>query len=130
MAGAGMAVALICSLAACTGPEAAWAADAEHYFADIHTSWNTGFANFGTFFAPEATIDTHTLTCGQLEAGRTAGVTDLRGYFQGEDLQASAEEPPYLSVDGAIDPSRHYLRGLTVPQAPVYEFAGTSGATR
>ncbi len=52
MAGAGMSVALVCSLVACTGPEAEWAAEAEQYFADIHVSWNSGFANLGTFFAP------------------------------------------------------------------------------
>ncbi len=130
MAGAGMSVALICSLAACSGPEAEWAAEAEQYFADIHVSWNSGFANLGTFFAPEATIDTHTLTGRPLAEGRAAGVADLREYAQGQALEARAEEPPYLSADGAIDPSRFHPFGLTVPQAPVYEFAGTSGATR
>ena len=134
MAGAGMAAALICSLAACTGPEAEWAAEAEQYFADIHVSWNSGFANLGTFFAPEATIDTHTLTGRPLAVGRTAGVADLREHYQGDDLHARAEEPIYLSADGAIDPSRHYfpfgLTDVAVPQAPVYEFAGTFGATR
>jgi hypothetical protein len=125
-----MAAALICSLAACSGPDTEWATEAEQYFADIHTSWNSGFANLGTFFAPEATIDTHTLTGRPLAVGRTAGVADLREHFQGDDLNARAEEPIYLSADGAIDPSRFHPVGLTVPQAPVYEFAGTSGATR
>jgi hypothetical protein len=125
-----VAAVLVCSLAACSGPEAEWAAEAERYFADIHTSWNSEFANLGMFFAPEATIDTHTLTGTPRAVGRTAGVADLREYAKGQHLRARAEEPPYLSVDGAIDPSRIYPFGLTVPQAPVYEFAGTSGATR
>ena len=62
--------------------------------------------------------------------GRTAGVADLRESFPGRDPEARAEEPPYLSVDGAIDPSRIRFAEAVVPQAPVYEFAGTSGATR
>ena len=133
VAGAGMAAALMCTQAGCTGPEAEWGAEAEQYFADIHTSWNSGFANFGTFFAPDATIDTHTMTGGLLAEGRAAGVADLRQHCQSRpDLNARAEEPPYLSVDGAIDPSRFYPFGPTgdpLPEAPVYEFAGTSGAT-
>ncbi|HSO04744.1 MAG TPA: hypothetical protein VLQ92_09705 [Candidatus Limnocylindrales bacterium] len=128
-----MSVALVCSLVACTGPEAEWAAEAEKYFADIHTSWNSGFANLGTFFAPEATIDTHPLTGMGPVPGRIAGVAFLRDAFSDEDpqwhLECHAEEPPYLSADGAIDPSRITF-GPTVPQAPVYEFAGTSGAAR
>ena len=85
---------------------------AEQYFADIHMSWNTGFANLGTFFATDATIDTHTLMGRPLAVGRTAGVADLREHYQGDDLNARAEEPIYLSADGAIDPSRHYPSGL------------------
>jgi hypothetical protein len=133
VAGVGVAVCLVGSLAGCSGPEAEWGAEAEQYFADILVSWNSGFANLGTFFAPEATIDTHTLTGRQLAVGRTAGVADLREHYQGDVLNARAEEPIYLSADGAIDPSRHYPfgpTGVAVPQAPVYEFAGTSGATR
>ena len=134
VAGAGVAVCLMGSLAGCSGPEAEWGAEAEQYFADIHVSWNSGFANLGTFFAPEATIDTHTLTGRPLAVGRTAGVADLREHYQGDDLHARAEEPIYLSADGAIDPSRHYfpfgLTDVAVPQAPVYEFTGTFGATR
>ena len=133
MAGAGMSAVLICSLAACTGPEAEWGAEAEQYFADIHESWNSRFANLGTFFAPEATIDTHALTEMGPVPGRIAGVAFLRETFSDGDplwaLGCRAEEPPYLSTDGAIDPSRITF-GPTVPQAPVYEFAGTSGATR
>ena len=132
VAGAGVAVCLMGSLAGCSGPEAEWAGEAEQYFSDILVSWNSGFANLGTFFAPEATIDTHTLTGRPLAVGRTAGVADLREHYQGDDLNARAEEPIYLSADGAIDPSRHYFgpTEVAVPQAPVYEFAGTSGATR
>lgn len=133
MAGVGMSVALICSLAGCSGSEAEWGAEAERYFADIHVSWSSGFANLGTFFAEEATIDTHPLTDLGPVPGRTAGVAFLRDTFSDPDpqwdLECRAEEPPYLSADGAIDPSRITF-GPAVPQAPVYEFAGTSGATR
>jgi hypothetical protein len=128
--GASVVVALSWSLTGCTSPEAEWGAEAEHYFADMHSSWRSGFANLGTFFAPDATIDTHTLTCKPLAAGRAQGLADLREEFGFGGLEVSADEPPYLSADGAIDPSRFYPSGLTVPQAPVYEFAGTSGATR
>ena len=76
-------MALICSLAACSGPEAEWAAEAEQYFADIHVSWNSGFANLGTFFAPDAVIDTHTLTGRPLAVGRAAGVADPAGELPG-----------------------------------------------
>ena len=130
MAGAGMSVALVCSLVACTGPEAEWAAEAEQYFADIHVSWNSGFTNLGTFFAPDAVIDIHPLTGRPQAAGRAEGVADLRESFPGRGAEARAEEPPYLSVDGAIDASRVRYTEAVVPQAPVYEFAGTSGAIR
>jgi hypothetical protein len=124
-----VAVALLGSLAGCTGPEAEWGAEAEQYFADIHESWSSGFTNLGMFFAPEATIDTHTLTEAGPVPGRTAGVAFLREYA-GEYFRSAADEPAYLSADGAIDPSRWVDDLFTVPQAPVYEFAGTSRATR
>ena len=106
-----------------------WGAEAQQYFAGIHASWSSGFANLGSFFAPEATIDTHTFTGEGPVPGRTAGVAILQKYA-GDDFRAVADEPAYLSVDGAIDPSRWFDDIFTVPQAPVYEFAGTSGATR
>ena len=124
-----MAAALICTLAGCGGPEAEWGAEAEAYFANTHASWSSGFANLDTFFAPEATIDTHTLTEEGPVPGRSAGVAILREYA-GDTFRAVADEPPYLSADGAIDPSHWVDDTFTVPQAPVYEFAGTSGATR
>jgi hypothetical protein len=131
VAGAGVVVALSWSLAGCASPEADWGAEAEQYVADIHSSWSTGFTNLETFFAPDATIDMHTQTCMPLAAGRAQGVADLHeAYGDGPSLRASADEPVYLSADGAIDPSRFYPFGFTVPQAPVYEFAGASGATR
>jgi hypothetical protein len=129
VAGVGVVACLLGSLAGCTGPEAEWGAEAEAYFAGIHASWSSGFANLGSFFAPEATIDTHTLTDEGPAPGRTAGVAILANYA-GDDFRAVADEPPYLSTDGAIDPSRWFDNTFTVPQAPVYEFAGTSGATR
>ena len=92
MAGAGAAVCLIGSLAACSDPEAEWGAEADQYFADIHASWNSGFANLGTFFAPDATIDMHPLTCRPLAAGRAQGVADLREYFARDDLGTVADE--------------------------------------
>ena len=130
MAAAGMSMALIGSLAACSGPDTEWAAEAEQYFADIHVSWNSGFANLGTFFAPDAVIDMHTLTGRPLAVGRAAGVADLRESFPGQDAEARADEPPYLSTEGAIDASRIRFGGAVVPQAPVYGFTGTSGAAR
>jgi hypothetical protein len=117
------------SLAGCSGPEPEWGAEAEAYFAEVLASWNSGFANLGTFFAPEAVIDTHTLTEAGPVPGRTAGVAFLREYA-GDHFRAAADEPAYLSADGAIDPSRWVDDTFTVPQAPVYEFAGTAGATR
>jgi hypothetical protein len=118
------------SLAGCSGPEAEWGAEAEQYFADILASWNSGFANLGMFFAPEATIASHTLTGRGPVPGRIAGVEFLREDLAG-DLECRTDEPPYLSVDGAIDPSSTtWNRHLPLPQAPVYEFAGTAGATR
>jgi hypothetical protein len=124
-----VAVCLAGSLVGCGGPEADWGAEAEQYFAGIHESWSSGFANLGTFFAAEATIDTRTLTDEGPVPGRIAGVAILREYA-GDDFRAFADEPVYLSADGAIDPSRWVDEIFTVPQAPVYEFAGTSGATR
>jgi hypothetical protein len=120
---------LVGSLAGCSGPEVEWGAEAEQYFADIHDSWNSEFINLGTFFAPEATIDTHTFTNKGPVPGRIAGVGFLRDNFSDGELECRADEPPYLSTDGAIDPSRITF-GPIVPQAPVYEFAGRSGATR
>jgi hypothetical protein len=125
-----LVVCLVGSLGGCSGPEGEWGADAEQYFAGIHASWSSGFADLGSFFAPEATIDAHTLTGERPVAGRVAGVAFLRGHWDGGGLESDADEPPYLSADGAIDPSRWVDDTFTVPQAPVYEFAGTSGATR
>jgi hypothetical protein len=130
VAGAGMAAALICTLAGCTGPEAEWGAEAEDYFADIHVSWSSGFANLGTFFARDATIDTHTLTDEGPVPGRIPGVAFLRDHWDAAGPKSDPAEPAYLSADGAIDPSRWIDGTFTVPQAPVYEFAGTAGATR
>lgn len=131
MAGAGMAAALICSLVGCGGREAEWGAEAEQYFAGIHESWNGGFVNLGTFFAPEATIDAHTLTARGPVPGPVAGAAFLREDFDEGNLGCRADEPAYLAVDSAIDPSSaRYDFDLHLPQAPVYEFAGTSGATR
>ena len=54
----------------------------------------------------------------------------LREFFGAGGVESDADEPPYLSADGAIDPSRWFDDLFTVPQAPVYEFASTFGATR
>jgi hypothetical protein len=130
VAGVSVVVCLVGTLAACSGPEVEWGAEAEQYFAGIHASWSSGFANLGTFFAPEATIDTHTLTDEGPVPGPDAGVAILRDHWDGGGPESDADEPPYLSVDGAIDPSRWVDDTFTVPQAPVYEFAGAAGATR
>jgi hypothetical protein len=110
-------------MGACDSARPQWGADAEAYVAGLHSAWESGSPNADQFLAPEGQVDYYGIAV-TLAFGRAGLVPFLDDW----DPHTEVDEPVYLAVDGAIDPSRLEWPGYVVPQAPVYRI-GAAGIT-
>jgi hypothetical protein len=101
----------------CSLTEEPWAAPAEEFFAAFHEAQATGVTNAALFYADGVDVDMRSES--GWYTGRVARVQAMRdSWMTGADpdsLEVTAEEPIYLSLDGAVDPAR-----LDVPEYPVH----------
>lgn len=102
----------------CSPPEQPWAARAEDFFAAFHEAQGTGVTNAALFYAEDVDVDMRSES-GWRYTGRAARVQAMRDSWLAsadpDSLGVTAEEPIYLSVDGAVDPAR-----LDMPEYPVH----------
>ncbi len=101
----------------CSSPEQPWAAPAEDFFAAFHEAQTTGVTNAALFYVDDVDVDMRSES--GWYTGRPERVQAMRdSWMTGADpdsLEVTAEEPIYLSLDGAVDPAR-----LDVPEYPVH----------
>ena len=101
----------------CFPSEEQWAASAEQFFAAFHEAQATGVTNAALFYADDVDVDMRSES--GWYTGRTARVQAMRDSWMTsadpDSLEVTAEEPIYLSLDGAVDPAR-----LDIPEYPVH----------
>lgn len=101
----------------CSPSEEQWAASAEQFFAAFHEAQATGVTNAALFYADDVDVDMRSES--GWYTGRPARVQAMRDSWitsaDPDSLAVTAEEPIYLSLDGAVDPAR-----LDVPEYPVH----------
>jgi hypothetical protein len=101
----------------CSPPEQPWAATAEQYFSAFHEAQATGVTNAALFYADDVDVDMRSES--GWYRGRNARVQAMRDSWMTsadpDSLEVTAEEPIYLSLDGAVDPAR-----LDIPEYPVH----------
>jgi hypothetical protein len=104
-------------IAACSPSEGQWAATAEQFFAAFHEAQATGVTNAALFYADDVDVDMRSES--GWYTGRPARVQAMRDSWMTsadpDSLEVTAEEPIYLSLDGAVDPAR-----LDIPAQPVH----------
>ena len=101
----------------CSPPEEPWAASAEQFFAAFHEAQAIGVTNAALFYADDVDVDMRSES--GWYTGRPARVQAMRDSWMTstdpDSLEVTAEEPIYLSLDGAVDPAR-----LDIPEYPVH----------
>jgi hypothetical protein len=101
----------------CSPPEQEWAATAEEFFAAFHEAQAAGVTNAALFYADDVDVDMRSES--GWYTGRVARAQAMRDSWMTsadpDSLAVTAEEPIYLSLDGAVDPAR-----LDIPEYPVH----------
>ena len=116
-------------MAACSPPEQEWAATAEEFFAAFHEAQATGVTNAALFYADDVDVDMRSES--GWYTGRVARVQAMRDSWMTsadpDSLEVTAEEPIYLSLDGAVDPARLDIPEYAVHFSTAYVYSVSDG---
>lgn len=126
--------ALVVGLSSCGSESEPWGAAAEQYLGRLHEAYGQTYTNVMQFSTPDVEIDMRS-PLNYEGIGRARIAHAMRERDPANRMIITADELPYLSLDGAVDPVREHVDDAygwaRLDEAPIYTVtdAGISSIT-
>lgn len=118
-----VAGALVAGLAACGSQSEPWGAGAQEYLGRLHEAYGESYTSVMQFYTRDVEIDMRG-PLGYEGSGRAGIAHAMRERDPANRMVVTADELPYLSLDGAVDPVREHVDDAygwaRLDEAPIY----------
>ncbi len=118
-----VAGALVAGVGGCGCQSEPWGAGAQEYLDRLHEAYGSSYTSVMQFYTDDVEIDMRA-PLGYEGTGRVGIAHAMRDRDPANRMVVTADELPYLSLDGAVDPVREHLDdvygGPRLDEAPIY----------
>ena len=118
-----VAGALMAGLAACGSQSEPWGTGAEEYLSRLHEAYGQSYTSVMQFYTRDVEVDMRS-PLGYEGTGRAGIAHAMRERDPANRMVVTADELPYLSLEGAIDPVREHVDDAygwaRLDEAPIY----------